>query len=267
MLWGGNGNAIAPNKKTDGLPVIEVEETVLYDGDDDEQLVEDYCDNEVTNPCWSTSSWAGYNGNSYCPWTNPSCNNNGYLSSYYSAPMFNGFTYSYNSPWQYYGNNMFYNAAYPYQQGYCNSNNYGYCKQSASTNQIIDNNTGDNNSFYYYNDKKASKISNSSDKDIFVFASIEDSPFSNPDVIMDFETGIDKIDLSGIILLNADHYRILPHLVDHLPQKIGEMQLTYDKKFNLSHLELNADNDDNDDTPDFALDIYGVVKESDFMLA
>ncbi|WGL95070.1 M10 family metallopeptidase C-terminal domain-containing protein [Arsenophonus nasoniae] len=270
ILWGGNRNDVVPNTKTVDLPVIEVEETVLYDGDDDEQLVEDYCDNEVTNPCWSTSSWAGYNGNSNCPWTNPSCNNNGYLSSYYSAPMFNGFTYSYNSPWQYYGNNMFYNAAYPYQQGYCNSNNYGYCKQSASTNQIIDNNTGDNNSSYYYNEQKAQKMGNGSGKDTFVFASIEDSPFSNPDVIMDFETGIDKIDLSGIILLNADHYRILPHLVDHLPQKIGEMQLTYDKEFNLSHLELNADNDDNDDnddTPDFALDIYGVVKESDFMLA
>ncbi|WGL98672.1 M10 family metallopeptidase C-terminal domain-containing protein [Arsenophonus sp. aPb] len=279
ILWGGNRNDVVPNTKTVDLPAIEVEETVLYNGDDtqhngdddaqhngddDEQPVEDYCDNEVTNPCWTTSPWGGYNGNSNCPWTNPSCNNNGYLSSYYSAPMFNGFTYSYNSPWQYYGNNMFYNAAYSYQQGYCNNNNYGYCKQSTSTNQIIDNNTGDNNSSYYYNEQKAQKMGNGSGKDTFVFASIEDSPFDNPDIIMDFETGIDKIDLSAIILLNSDHYRIAPHFIDHLPQKTGEMQLTYDSQLKISHLYLNADNDD---IPDFALDIYGVVKESDFMLA
>lgn len=264
MLWGGNRNAIAPKKKTDDQLTDDELTNEVDDFIDEEEPLEDYCDNEVTNPCWTTSPWGGYNGNSYCPWTKPSCGYNSYPTSYYSAPTFNGFTYSYNWPWQYYGNNMAYNAGYLNQQGYCNNNNYGYCKQPARANLIIDKYTGGNNSSYYYNDQKAPKISNGSDKDIFVFASIEDSPFNNPDVIMDFETGIDKIDLTAIILLNSDHYRIAPHLVDHLPQKTGEMQLTYDKEFNLSQLLLNADNDD---TPDFALDIYGVVKESDFMLA
>ena len=252
----------------------EVEETVLYDGDDDEQPVEDYADNEVSNPGCTTSPWTGYNGNSYCPWINPACNNNGYSTSYYSAPMYNGFnngfTYSFYWPGQYYSNNMAYKAYCPNQQSYCNNNNYGYYNLQPqllwgqeNTSQIIDSYSG-NNINSYYHDKKAQEIDNGSGKDTFVFASIEDSPFDNPDIIMDFETGIDKIDLSAIILINSDHYRIAPIWVDHLPQKIGEMQLTYDKKFNLSHFELNADNDD---TPDFALDIYGVVQESDFMLA
>lgn len=269
MLWGSNGNAIAPNKRTNDQPANEVDDSF-----DDEPPLEDYTDNEVSNSGWTTSPWGGYNVNPYCPWTNPSCYNNGYVSSYYSAPTFNGFnngfTYSF-WPGQYYGNNVFYNAAYPNQQGYCNNNNYGYCKQQTkffwqpdSDNLIIDNYSGSNNGSYYHNDKKTQKTGNGNDKDIFVFASIEDSPFNNPDVIMDFETGIDKIDFSAFKLPSPNNNPISPYFVDHSPQKTGEMQLTYDKEYNLSHLLLNASNDD---TPDFALDIYGVIKESDFMLA
>lgn len=275
ILWGGNRNDIVPKQKTDDQLTDDqltnqVDDSIdnevpLDNSIDDEEPLDDCSDNDVTNSCWTISPWAGYNGNSYCPWTNPSCNNNGYLSSYYSAPIFNGFTYSF-WPGQYYGNNMAYNTGYLNQQGYCNNNNYGYCMQPASANLIIDSYSGDNNSSYYYNDQKAQKNgnSNNSGKDIFVFASIEDSSFNNPDIIMDFETGIDKLDFSALKLLSPNHHRVPLYFVDHLPQKTGEMQLTYDKEHNLSYLWLNADNDD---IPDFALDIYGVVKESDFMLA
>lgn len=276
MLWGGNSNAITPNKKTDN-PLTDNQLTDEVDDPiDDEKPLDDSYENDVTNPCWTTSPWAGYNGNPSCPWTSPSCNYNGYSTPYYSAPMFNGFnngfTYSFYWPGQPYGNTMSYQAYCPNQQSYCNNNNYGYYNQQSpllwgqeNANRIIDSYSGNNINPYYYNVQKPQKTGNGNDKDIFVFASIEDSPFNNPDVIMDFETGIDKFDFTALIKsLDPNNNRVAAHFVNHLPQKTGEMQLTYDKEFNLSKLVLNADNDD---TPDFALDIYGVVKESDFMLA
>ncbi|CAA2929386.1 hypothetical protein [Arsenophonus endosymbiont of Bemisia tabaci] len=112
----------------------------------------------TTPPC------GGYNVNPYCPWTNPGCNNNGYSTTYYSMPIFNGFTYASDWPGQYYGNTITYNAFYPNQQGYCNNNYYGYCKQqqklswqTTSANLIIDNYSWNDINPYYHN-KKPQKL-------------------------------------------------------------------------------------------------------------
>lgn len=75
-----------------------------------------------------------------------------------------------------------------------------------------------------------------SGSDIFVFGRTTDSSPSAPDWIMDFEGGIDKIDLS---VFNTGSGGI--HFVDHFSGSAGEALLTYDPQTNISDLALNVD--------------------------
>lgn len=270
ILWGGNRNDIVLSKKTDDQPTIEIDDTKINNAIDDDKPLKDYSVNEVSNTGCTTPPCGGYNVNPYCPWTNPGCNNNGYSTTYYSMPIFNGFTYGSDWPGQYYGNTIAYNAFYPNQQGYCNNNYYGYCQQQqklswqpTSANLIIDNYSG-NDINPYYHDKKPQKIGNGSGKDTFVFSSIKDSPYDNPDKIMDFETGIDLIDLSAIRLNSYSTSNPKLYFVDYFTKQVGDMMLTYNEESNLSRLFIDGNGDA---IPDFELHILGVVEQSDLILA
>ncbi|MGO2368174.1 serralysin family metalloprotease [Serratia grimesii] len=91
-----------------------------------------------------------------------------------------------------------------------------------------------------------------SGNDIFVFAAVSDSPFASPDKIVDFETGIDKIDLSFFNhgAKGADFI----HFVDDFSGQAGEALLTYNSQSNLSELALNINGHA---SPDFLVQIVG----------
>ncbi|MGQ8775258.1 serralysin family metalloprotease [Serratia sp. NA_112.1] len=89
-------------------------------------------------------------------------------------------------------------------------------------------------------------------KDIFVFSAVSDSSFKSPDKIMDFETGIDKIDLS--FFNHGDKGADFIHFVDAFSGQAGEALLTYDSQSNLSELALNINGQA---TPDFLVNIVG----------
>lgn len=164
---------------------------------------------------------------------------------------------------------MAYNAFYPNQQGYCNNNYYDYCKQRqklswqpTSANLIIDNHSG-NDINPYYHDKKPQKIGNGSGKNTFVFSSIKDSPYDNPDKIMDFETDIDLIDLSAIRLDSYINSNPKLYFVDYFTKHVGDMMLTYNEESNLSRLFIDGDGYA---IPNFELHILGVLEQSDLIL-
>lgn len=91
-----------------------------------------------------------------------------------------------------------------------------------------------------------------SGKDIFVFAAVSDSPIKSPDKIMDFETGIDKIDLS--FFNHGDKGADFIHFVDSFSGQAGEALLTYNSQSNLSELALNINGQA---APDFLVNIVG----------
>ncbi|HGJ5884005.1 M10 family metallopeptidase C-terminal domain-containing protein [Arsenophonus sp.] len=117
---------------------------------------------------------------------------------------------------------------------------------------------------WYSDNKKPQKLDNGSGKDTFVFSSIKDSPYDNPDKIMDFETGIDKIDLSAIRLNSYSTSNPDLYFVDSFTKLAGDVMLTYNPESNLSQLLLDGDGDA---IPDFGLHILGVVEQSDLILA
>ncbi|CAI0852622.1 Serralysin precursor [Serratia quinivorans] len=91
-----------------------------------------------------------------------------------------------------------------------------------------------------------------SGKDIFVFSAVSDSSFKSPDKILDFETGIDKIDLS--FFNHGDNGAGFIHFVDAFSGQAGEALLTYDSQSNLSELALNINGHA---APDFLVNIVG----------
>ncbi|EAN2945076.1 serine 3-dehydrogenase [Salmonella enterica] len=100
-------------------------------------------------------------------------------------------------------------------------------------------------------------------KDIFVFASQTESPASNPDIIWDFESGKDKIDLS---FLNQSLKKMgsMIHFVDSFSGKAGEAMLTYNSHNNVSELSLNTEGGYNSD---FLVQIIGSVDtNTDFIV-
>ncbi|MFS1562370.1 MAG: M10 family metallopeptidase C-terminal domain-containing protein [Candidatus Arsenophonus phytopathogenicus] len=96
------------------------------------------------------------------------------------------------------------------------------------------------------------------------FSRIKDSPFNNPYKIMDFDTGIDLIDLSAIRLDSYINSNPKLYFVDYFTKQVGDMMLTYNEESNLSRLFIDGDGDA---IPDFKLHILGVVKQSDLILA
>lgn len=77
---------------------------------------------------------------------------------------------------------------------------------------------------------------------------------------MDFEGGIDKIDLS---VFNTGSGGI--HFVDHFSGSAGEALLTYDPQTNISDLALNVDGEQL--LPDFLVKIVGQpTQTTDFIV-
>ncbi|ANI28994.1 serine 3-dehydrogenase [Yersinia entomophaga] len=98
-------------------------------------------------------------------------------------------------------------------------------------------------------------------KDIFVFAQVSDSTPKATDWIMDFERGIDKIDLSAFNLGKSGGL----HFVDNFSGKAGEAMLTYDAGSNVSDLALNIAGDRS--FADFLVKIVGQpAQATDFIV-
>ena len=76
--------------------------------------------------------------------------------------------------------------------------------------------------------------------DTFVYNRASDSPAKNPDRLTDFTSGIDKIDLSG--LLKEAGLQSLQLVEQHMGRK-GELTLDYDANIKLYRLILNVNGD------------------------
>ncbi|EAA8475427.1 M10 family metallopeptidase [Salmonella enterica] len=99
-------------------------------------------------------------------------------------------------------------------------------------------------------------------KDIFVYSEVKDSPFNSPDKIMDFESHIDKVDLSFFNKGENGHNFI--KFVNGFSGQAGEATLTYNTNNNLSELALNIHGGS---TPDFLVQIVGQVDvNTDFIV-
>ncbi|HEJ8087642.1 TPA: M10 family metallopeptidase [Serratia liquefaciens] len=96
------------------------------------------------------------------------------------------------------------------------------------------------------------QLSGGSGSDIFVFSAVSDSPFKSPDKILDFETGIDKIDLS--FFNQGDNGTDFIHFVDSFSGQAGEATLTYNSQSDFSELALNISGHA---TPDVLVNIVG----------
>lgn len=106
----------------------------------------------------------------------------------------------------------------------------------------------------------ADKLWGGSGSDIFVYGEAMDSTPASPDWIMDFESGIDKIDLS---IFNSGNKGI--HFVDHFTGSAGEALLTYDTQTNISDLVLNVNG--GQAFPDFLVKIVGQpMQATDFIV-
>ena len=95
--------------------------------------------------------------------------------------------------------------------------------------------------------------------DTFVYNRTSDSPAKNPDTLADFTSGIDKIDLSG--LLKEAGLQNLEFVDQHTGRK-GELTLDYDANIKLHRLILNVNGD-----PASALVILskGPIKSGDIL--
>ncbi|WP_369990396.1 serralysin family metalloprotease [Pseudomonas xanthosomatis] len=73
--------------------------------------------------------------------------------------------------------------------------------------------------------------------DTFVFGAVSDSTRAAPDRIMDFTSGVDKIDLSGIAAFAVDHLPLT--FVNAFTGHAGEAVLSYDQATNLGSLAID----------------------------
>lgn len=104
------------------------------------------------------------------------------------------------------------------------------------------------------------------DSDVFVFSSFSDSSPFSPDIIMDFQTTKDKIDLSSINTKyqSFSNRKYFIHFVDEFSGTPGEATIKYNNKDHLYYLNINA-NEDLDS--EFILKIFGEIsKNTDFIL-
>lgn len=96
----------------------------------------------------------------------------------------------------------------------------------------------------------------------FAYKEASDSYAFSADKIMDFKTGIDKIDLSELIENSFGQTFI--NFVDKLTGRAGEATVNYDQSTNSSELLINIYNGY---IPEFKIDIVGVVNyETDFIV-
>ncbi|MER1962978.1 M10 family metallopeptidase C-terminal domain-containing protein, partial [Proteus vulgaris] len=97
----------------------------------------------------------------------------------------------------------------------------------------------------------------------FVYKEISDSLVSAADKIMDFKSGIDKIDLSELIENTFSHKFL--NFVDKFTGHSGEATIKYNQSTNSSELAINAYGYDS--SADFKIDIVGFVNyETDFIV-
>lgn len=91
-------------------------------------------------------------------------------------------------------------------------------------------------------------------KDVFQYNSIAESHFLSLDLIIDFETGTDKINISSLRQVENSYFII--QKVNHFSGKKNEMIVNYDKGENLSTLLLDHDSDS---LAEFVITITGKV--------
>lgn len=108
----------------------------------------------------------------------------------------------------------------------------------------------------------ADQLTGGAGADTFVFSSIADSLASAPDWILDFTSGIDKIDLSAFGF-GEDKGHIT--FVDAFTGKAGEALLTYDSGNNVSDLAINDGGDFG--AADFLVKVVGQpLQQADFVV-
>ncbi|OAT24985.1 serralysin family metalloprotease [Proteus myxofaciens] len=95
----------------------------------------------------------------------------------------------------------------------------------------------------------------------FVYKDISDSTFEFADIIMDFKTGKDKIDLTDLI--KNTFYDNSINYVDQLSGKGGELAINYNDMNDMSEVLINAYGHYN---PEFKIDIVGVITPNDFIV-
>ncbi|WP_180560592.1 M10 family metallopeptidase C-terminal domain-containing protein [Arsenophonus apicola] len=98
------------------------------------------------------------------------------------------------------------------------------------------------------------KLYGGSGIDIFNYEAINDSLFTSPDIIMDFEVGIDKIDISLLSKISNSFFHI--NCVNSFSDKKNEMLINYDKTQNLTKLMLDHDGDGQ---AEFQIQIIGSI--------
>lgn len=99
-----------------------------------------------------------------------------------------------------------------------------------------------------------------SGSDTFVYEAISDSYFATPDRIMDFETGIDKIDLSGLIKNTFTQTPI--SYVDQFTGNGAELTINQTSA-NTSEVLINLYGNY---YPEFKIDIVGHIEQTDFIV-
>lgn len=98
--------------------------------------------------------------------------------------------------------------------------------------------------------------------DIFVYTSVSDSMYDAPDKIIDFEAGIDKINLSFFNQTAGKSGFI--HFSDRFTGAAGEVVLSYDAQSNTSDIVMSIDNNP---APEFRIQVVGQVNAAyDFIM-
>lgn len=109
--------------------------------------------------------------------------------------------------------------------------------------------------------KGADELWGGEGKDVFVFSAASDSGKDAPDWIKDFQSGVDKIDLSGFAKSSGANFI---HFVDEFKGSAGESLLQYDAKSNITELKIDIDGHN---VPDFIVKVVGQVNQTtDFIV-
>ncbi|WP_083961037.1 MULTISPECIES: serralysin family metalloprotease [Dickeya] len=109
-----------------------------------------------------------------------------------------------------------------------------------------------------YGGAGADQLYGGTGRDTFVYTAVSDSKVAAPDWIRDFQSGIDKIDLSALNTGNNLHF------VNQFSGSGGEVLLNWDSASNVSNLYLNLDNNT---SPEFLVKIVGQVSQTaDFVV-
>lgn len=97
--------------------------------------------------------------------------------------------------------------------------------------------------------------------DTFIFTSIIESTASQLDKVLDFTSGQDKIDLSGMLGFGEGGVNLA--FVDSFTNAVGQIILSFDEMINTSDLTVDFTGDSQ---ADFALQIIGQAFASDLVV-